>query len=72
MFKHFPAAVVHVFSTDEIYMVAHGSYAAHFACGEAISLDPHGREANAEVLCENCARRELPGYLFGCVSDFAA
>jgi len=28
----------------------HYSYAARFACGEAISLDPYGREADAEVL----------------------
>lgn len=34
-----------------------GSYAAAFACGEAISLDPCGREVDAEVYCEECAKQ---------------
>jgi hypothetical protein len=40
-----------MFSQREVTRrTTHYSYAARFACGEEISLDPYGREADAEVL----------------------
>jgi hypothetical protein len=55
--QHPNATVVLILSTNEIRPIAPGSYAAAFACGEAISLDPCCREADAEVYCEDCAKR---------------
>jgi hypothetical protein len=55
--QHPNPTIVLILSTNEIRPIAHGSYAGAFACGEAISLDPYGREADAEALCEDCAKR---------------
>jgi len=55
--RHPAPTVVLILSTDEVLPIAPGSYAARFACGETISLDPYGREADAEVYCEGCGRR---------------
>ena len=54
--RHPNPTVVLVLATREVRRIRSGSYAARFACSEAISLDPHGRETDAEVYCEDRAR----------------
>jgi hypothetical protein len=43
--------VVLILSTNEIRRIVPGSYAAAFACREAVSLNPSGRES--DVYCED-------------------
>ena len=53
--RHPNPTVVLVLATKEVRRIRPGSYAARFACSETISLDPHGREPDAEAYCEDCA-----------------
>ena len=55
--QHSKPTVVLILPTNEIRPIAPDSYAAQFACGEAISIDPRGREPDGEVLCEECAKK---------------
>jgi hypothetical protein len=55
--QHPNPTVVLILSTNEVRSITPGSYAAAFACGEAISLNPSGGETDAEVYCEGCAKR---------------
>jgi hypothetical protein len=48
--QHPNPTVVLIISTNEVRSVTPGSYAARFACGETISRDPYGGDADAEVL----------------------
>jgi len=52
--------ILWIFSTGEVQKIPPGSYLARFAYGEAVSLDSYGREAEAVVVCDDCARQELP------------
>jgi hypothetical protein len=54
--QHPNPTVVLILATDKVQLISPGSYAAGFACGEAISLDPYARDADAEVYCEECAK----------------
>jgi hypothetical protein len=55
--QHPNPTVVLILLTNEVRSIAPGSYAAAFACGEAISLNPYGREADAEVYCGECSKK---------------
>jgi hypothetical protein len=55
--QHPNPTVVLILATDKVQFISPGSYAAGFACGEAISIDPYGREPDSEVYCDDCARK---------------
>jgi len=48
--------LVHV--TGEIRPIVPGSYESRYACGEVISLPNSSRDSDAEVFCDECAKRE--------------
>jgi hypothetical protein len=61
--RHPAPKFLYIPSTGEARRITLYSYAAEFACGEAISLDPHGREPDAEVYCAHCAgAKSYPTY----------
>jgi hypothetical protein len=55
--RHPAPTVILILSTNEVQPITPGSFAEAFACGEAISLDPFGREADAQVYCDDCGKR---------------
>ena len=55
--QHPQPTVVLILSTNEVQCIQPDSYAAQYACGEVVPLDQYGREPDAEVLCEECAKK---------------
>jgi hypothetical protein len=56
--KHPRATLALVHVTGEIRPIVPGSYESRYACGEVISLTISSRDGDAEVFCDECARRE--------------
>jgi hypothetical protein len=55
--QHSKPTVVLIPSAREILRIQPDSYAAQFACGEAMSIDPYGWGPDAEVSCAVCAKK---------------
>lgn len=56
--KHPTASLALVHATGEIRLLVPGSYESRYACGEVISLTISNRDSDAEVFCDECAKRE--------------
>lgn len=56
--KHPRVTLLVVHTTGEVRPIVPGSYESRYACGEVISLTLSGRDGDAEVFCEKCAKKE--------------
>jgi len=53
---HYPITHLRILADDSNIKLNDGDYGKQFACGEEIPLIPRGREVEAEVVCERCAK----------------
>ena len=53
---HQPITHLRILADDSSIELNDGDYGKQFACGEEIPLNSCGREVEAEVVCERCAK----------------
>ena len=53
---HKPITHIRILADNSGFKLSDGDYRMQFACGEEISLTRYGKEPEAEVVCEQCAK----------------